>query len=108
MSKSTTLQDATRAVIGSHAVAALPMYDLPQLKLATDAFWCAIAERLKDAGLPAPASLTRTDDYHATWRDPGLLIGQACGYPVVAHLRSAVEINCNPYLWIIGLRKFRA
>ncbi|MEI9915137.1 MAG: PhnD/SsuA/transferrin family substrate-binding protein [Methylovirgula sp.] len=82
------------------------MYDLPQLKLATDAFWCAIAERLKDAGLPAPASLTRTDDYHATWRDPGLLIGQACGYPVVAHLRSAVEIIATPIYGSLGCESF--
>ena len=47
MSKSATLEVDTRTVAASRAVAALPMYDLPELKPTTDAFWHAIAERLE-------------------------------------------------------------
>jgi ABC-type phosphate/phosphonate transport system substrate-binding protein len=73
------------------------MYDLPQLKPATDAFWEAIAERLTNAGLKlVPASLTRTENYQGVWRDPDLLFGQACGYPLVAQLKNTVEIVATP------------
>ncbi|WP_026595757.1 phosphate/phosphite/phosphonate ABC transporter substrate-binding protein [Methyloferula stellata] len=83
------------------------MYDLPQLKPATDAFWHAIAERLKNAGLTAvPASLTRTDDYQGAWRDPDLLFGQACGYPLVKQFKSAVQIVATPIYGSSGCEGF--
>jgi len=106
MRKSATLKDDTRAATASRAVATLPMYDLPQLKPATDAFWRAIAERLKAAGLAAPASLTRTDDYHAMLRDPDLLLGQACGYPIVTQLKSTVQIVATPIYGSLGCQGF--
>ncbi len=106
MSKSATLEDDTRAATESRALAALPMYDLPQLKTATDSFWRAIAERLKDAGLPAPELLTRTGDYHAIWRNPTLLLGQACGYPLVTQLKDAVEIVATPIYGSPGCQGF--
>lgn len=106
MSKSATLEDYTSATAGSCAVAALPMYDLPQLKPATDAFWRAIAERLKEAGLAAPASLSRTDDYHAMLHDPDLLLGQACGYPIVTQLKSTVQIVATPIYGSSGCEGF--
>ncbi len=106
MSKSATLENDTRAAATSLGVATLPMYDFPQLKPATDAFWRAIAARLKDAGLLAPASLTRIDDYHATWRNPELLLGQACGYPVVTQLKDAVQIVATPIYESFGCEGF--
>jgi ABC-type phosphate/phosphonate transport system substrate-binding protein len=103
MSKTAMPEDDLLASAPSGAVvAALPMYDLPQLKPATDAFWRGIAERLKDAGLLAPASLTRTDDYHAIWRHPALLLGQACGYPVVTRLEGEVQIVATPIYDSLG------
>ena len=106
MSKSATLEDDTRAPAASRAVAVLPMYDLPQLKPATDAFWRAIAERLKEVGLVAPALLTRTDDCHAMLRDPDLLLGQVCGYPIVTQLNSTVEIVATPIYGSSGCEGF--
>jgi len=79
---------------------------LPQLKPATDAFWRAIAERLKEAGLVAPASLTRTDDCHTMLRDPDLLLGQACGYPIVTQLKSTVQIVATPIYGSSGCEGF--
>lgn len=96
MSKSVALEKDELAAASSRAVAALPMYDLPQLKAATDAFWHAIAARLRGAGLLVPASLTRTGDYHATWRNPELLLGQACGYPLVKQFGNALQIVATP------------
>jgi ABC-type phosphate/phosphonate transport system substrate-binding protein len=73
------------------------MYDLPQLATATDALWRAIAERLADAGLGGvPFSLTRSTDYATAWRDPGLLLGQACGYPLMKLYSGAARIVATP------------
>jgi len=58
------------------------MYDFAQLRLATDAFWRAISTRLQDAGIDSPTALGRSPDYTSAWRDPRLIIGQACGYPL--------------------------
>lgn len=85
------------ATISARRIAALPMYDLPQLAAATDAFWRAIAERLEDAELSGVASsLTRSEDYAAAWRDPGLLLGQTCGYPLMKQFRNAARIVAAP------------
>ncbi len=63
--------------------AALPMYDFVGLRAATDTFWSAVREELQQAGeLDVPAHLTRDRPYAATWQDPGLLLGQACQYPL--------------------------
>ncbi len=73
------------------------MYDLPQLRPATDAFWSAVAKRLKNGGLAnVPATLNRTDDYISTWSDPGLLLGQACGYPLMKQFRHRVQVVATP------------
>ncbi|MEW6436562.1 MAG: PhnD/SsuA/transferrin family substrate-binding protein [Pseudomonadota bacterium] len=106
MNNSATLEENKPVAASSHAVAALPMYDLPKLKAATDAFWRAIAERLKDAGLIVPASLERTSDYHAIWRNPELLLGQACGYPLVKQFRTALQIVATPIYGSPGCQGF--
>jgi hypothetical protein len=36
----------------AESIAALPMYDFPELTAAHDALWTAIAERLVDAAIP--------------------------------------------------------
>jgi len=83
------------------------MYDLPQLRLATDIFWQAVAGRLKKAGLAGlPDSLTRADDYRADWRNPDLLLGQTCGYPLVTQLKSAVRIVATPIYRSLGCDGF--
>ncbi|GGB19176.1 phosphate ABC transporter substrate-binding protein [Sphingomonas metalli] len=65
-------------------VASLPMYDHPAQAGANDALWRAIAERLEARGVRrVPHRLTRTAAPGRLWRDPALLFGQACGYPLV-------------------------
>jgi ABC-type phosphate/phosphonate transport system substrate-binding protein len=72
--------------------AILPMYDFDELRPATDALWAAIAARLDHA----PAALTRTGCLNAVWADPGLLLGQTCGYPLVTSLRGHVALVATP------------
>ena len=62
--------------------AALPMYDLPEIRGATDAWWAGIARHLRAAGLTGvPDTLTRPDTLTDVWDAPDLLVGQGCGYP---------------------------
>lgn len=65
------------------SVASLGMYDHPAQRWANDALWAAIANHLREAGIDAPAALDRRP-VEAVWRDPDLLLAQACGLPLVA------------------------
>lgn len=65
------------------ALAALTMYDLPELQAATDAWWSVIARHLHRVGIAdVPDALTRNRPMAETWRDPALLLTQTCGYPL--------------------------
>jgi ABC-type phosphate/phosphonate transport system substrate-binding protein len=67
----------------SRAIAALPMYDFPALVEATDAWWAGIARQLRDRGVrDVPPRLSRDLGHVESWRHPGLLLGQACEYPL--------------------------
>jgi len=77
-------------------IAALPMYDFPDIAKANDEFWAAMAGRLRAAGVEAPAHLTRGGDIEAQWRNPDLLFGQTCGYPYVKGLRDDVVLIATP------------
>jgi hypothetical protein len=77
----------------THRFASLPMYDLPELRGATDALWRDIAGRLDVDGVPAELGRQHADDlltHH--WRHPALLLTQACGWPVAALTNGEVAI----------------
>ena len=65
-------------------IAALQMYDWPEVAARTDAFWDRVAASLSAEGIAAPAALSRPGDLAAAWADPALLLGQSCGLPYVA------------------------
>lgn len=89
-------------------IAAFPLYDFPQLRLETNAFWRAIAKRLRDAGVTAvPGRLSRSQDYTAAWRNPGLIMGQACGYPLMQQLRNRARIVATPFYTSRGCESFQ-
>jgi ABC-type phosphate/phosphonate transport system substrate-binding protein len=72
-------------------VAALPNYY--SNKPALEPFWRALRQRLTQAGLPGlPDALTWPTDLRAHWRDPSLLLGQTCGYPLVTELAGQVRV----------------
>jgi ABC-type phosphate/phosphonate transport system substrate-binding protein len=74
-------------------VAALPMYDWPEVRASTDAFWICLRAALEARGIAAPARLTRGADH---WRNPGLVLGQTCGLPYRRGLHAAVTLIGAP------------
>jgi hypothetical protein len=79
--------------IAGRRIAALPMYDFPPLHAATDAYWSAIAAHLRAAGTAdIPSVLTRDMNHVDTWRDPRLLFGQACQYPLASAWHASVRL----------------
>lgn len=74
-------------------VAALPMYDLPELRWATDRFWQGLAGHLRAAGLAAvPEALWRPEAAGDAWESPDLLLAQTCGYPLTHALRGRLPV----------------
>ena len=65
-------------------IAALQMYDWPEISARTDAFWARVAAGLAAEGIAAPRALARPADPARAWGDPTLLLGQSCGLPYVS------------------------
>lgn len=79
------------------AIAILPMYDLPEIAAATDAWWCGLARAFRQEGLAeVPDRLTRGGDPVAHWSSADLLFGQTCGYPLVHALAGRVALVATP------------
>jgi ABC-type phosphate/phosphonate transport system substrate-binding protein len=77
-------------------IAALPMYDWPEERVANDALWSRFAAHLKTNGVAAPDSLTRQGDLHAIWTSPDLLMAQTCSYPLETALAGKVAYVATP------------
>lgn len=75
---------------------ALQMYDLPEVRWATDALGAALGQALRRAGFDAPEGLDRALDYKTQWTQPDLLLAQACGYPLVTLLAGQVRYVATP------------
>src|SRR3546814_10725357 len=77
--------------------ASLPMYDLPGLEAATDAWWAGLAAAFRAEGLhQVPERLTREGGHAALWTAPDLLFSQACGYPLTHALAGRVTLVATP------------
>ena len=70
-------------------LAHLAMYDLVEVRDAAEALWRAIAARL---GPDAPGALSWPAAIEAACREPGLVLGQTCGLPLVTALDGAVRV----------------
>lgn len=81
---------------GVAAVAALPMYDWPELRKETDHFWERLRDSLSRFGFAAPQSLDRTRPAETIWRDKNLLLAQCCGLPYVRDLSNTVSLIGTP------------
>lgn len=69
----------------------LPMYDLPELRAATDEWWSGVAEALAAQGfVGAPRVIERAEPADAVWRAHDLLLSQCCGRDLVTHLAGRV------------------
>jgi len=73
------------------------MYDLAELKAATDAWWNGLARAFTREGIKdVPDLLDRSGDYRDSWTRPELLLGQTCGYPLTHELREKVALVATP------------
>jgi ABC-type phosphate/phosphonate transport system substrate-binding protein len=78
-------------------IAALPMYDYPELAAAHDALWSALSDRLIAAGIAdVPRELTRSLGHFETWQHPRLLVGQGCEYPLATSFSGSVRLVATP------------
>lgn len=79
------------------ALASLPMYDLPELRWATDALWTVVRAHLRRRGLrPLPRHLVRGVSVRGQWSTPGLLLSQCCGYDLVYGFAGALQALATP------------
>jgi ABC-type phosphate/phosphonate transport system substrate-binding protein len=79
------------------AVASLPMYDLPELRAATDAWWQGLARAFGREGIAdVPHALDRRASYQEIWTSPDLLLSQTCGYPLKHALSGRVTLVATP------------
>src|SRR6266404_4796295 len=89
--------------MGAERIAALPMYDFPQVRDAHDAFWAALAGRLNAAGLDeVPRELTRDLGHREVWRHPTLLFAQGCEYPLAKSFADRVRLVATPRYSVPG------
>jgi ABC-type phosphate/phosphonate transport system, periplasmic component len=83
-------------------IAALQMYDFPELRAETDALWAALRDALRAHGVAAPDALSRPADHHAPWDRPDLLLAQTCGWPYVSKLRGRARLVATPCYAVEG------
>ena len=90
------------------AVAGLPMYDLPELRPATDAWWAGLARALRREGIvDVPDRLTREQFSTAIWQRPDLLLSQICGYDIVDKWRERLTYIATPCYTAPGCQGFQ-
>lgn len=81
----------------AQSIASLPMYDLPDLREATDAWWAGLAKSFSACGVSnVPEGLTRGDSIDRVWRDKAMLMSQTCGYPLMHGLQDDVKVLGTP------------
>ncbi|MDG3040793.1 phosphate/phosphite/phosphonate ABC transporter substrate-binding protein [Roseicyclus marinus] len=77
-------------------IAALPMYDRPELRAETDALWAGIRDALRARAIQAPDTLTRDRNPWEIWQSPDLILAQTCGLPFRARLHPQVTLVATP------------
>lgn len=78
-------------------VASLPMYDMPALRQATEAWWAGLSAQFSRFGLvDVPARLTWPGEGPEVWMSPALVFSQSCGYPLITELAGRVILLGTP------------
>lgn len=81
-------------------IAALGMYDRPELASANDALWSAVRAELGFG----PNTLDRATPMWDIWQSPELLLSQTCGLPFRAHLHDRVQLIGTPDYAVTGCK----
>ncbi|MGF7161160.1 ABC-type phosphate/phosphonate transport system substrate-binding protein [Rhodoligotrophos appendicifer] len=78
-------------------IASLPMYDWPEMRAATDAWWAGLSRSLGREGVTdRPDALLREGDFKQPWSRPDLLLSQTCGFPLVESFAPNLSILGSP------------
>ncbi|MEM9059912.1 MAG: PhnD/SsuA/transferrin family substrate-binding protein [Pseudomonadota bacterium] len=85
-------------------IAALQMYDWPEVQGRLDAFWAILANELRKIDIDAPEELWRDADLATVWRSKDLLLGQTCGLPYVSGRCGASRLLARPDFDLPGAR----
>ncbi|MCA8964013.1 MAG: PhnD/SsuA/transferrin family substrate-binding protein [Planctomycetes bacterium] len=78
-------------------IAELPWYDLPEVRVATDAWWRGLVGHLRRLGVDdVPDELTRGGSHVERWQQRDLLLSQSCGYDVLYDAAHAIVPIATP------------
>ncbi len=80
------------------------MYDLPELRERTDAWWQGLRRHLKAAGFDAPEAVSREGTQYDHWRRETLLLSQTCGYPLTHEFAGRLTLLATPVYTAEGCR----
>ena len=73
--------------------ASLPMYDFPELREATDAWWKGVTKHMRLRGIAdTPDALTRNRSLDSLWRNEKLLFSQCCGFDVMNSYKDHLSV----------------
>ena len=73
--------------------ASLPMYDFPEVRKATDAWWAGIAKHMLLAGVTEiPEQLQHDVPVKSLWQHKDLLLSQCCGFDVVYGFKNSLDV----------------
>lgn len=72
------------------------MYDWPEVRDETDAFWTELCEALAAIGIDTPVALDRDTPDAEIWRSPGLILSQTCGWPLTHGFSDALSVVAIP------------
>ncbi|WP_193170086.1 phosphate/phosphite/phosphonate ABC transporter substrate-binding protein [Nisaea nitritireducens] len=79
-------------------IASLDMYDFPEIREATDAWWEALARGFAAESLTdIPQHRTRSMEESSPWSDPNMFFTQICGYPLRKRYREALRVVGTPH-----------
>ncbi len=79
-------------------LASLPMYDLPELRASTDAWWRGLARAFRRQGLEdVPEALERGEGLEGRSYRRRLIFGQCCGYDLIRHSDSLSLVATPAY-----------
>lgn len=85
-------------------IVSLPWYDIPEMRVYTDAFWAHLKSNLSQHFLDLPSSLERSIAFRTQWQSPHLLFSQACSYDLVFQYSKKVRCILNPVYALPGVK----
>ncbi len=78
-------------------IASLPMYDWPEVRVATDTWWRGLGRRFG-----VSIELHRSANHVAPWRRSDLYFSQVCGYPFTHEFKGLVNYVGTPHYAVEG------